>query len=101
MRTKIKTIDVTAFEWLDKVNGNSYFAGYVIINFGLKAEKTFTMPFEYGYSDYYIQSAKELLQRENLISKEITSLWRYCDENKIILRTTKHKNCKKSQLKNI
>ena len=33
---KVKTIDVQVKEWFDKVNGNSYFAGIITINFGMK-----------------------------------------------------------------
>jgi len=36
---KIKTIDVNVKEWFDKVNGNSYFAGTVSLNFGMKTQK--------------------------------------------------------------
>ena len=32
----IKTIDVNCKEWFDKLNGNSYFAGTISINYGLK-----------------------------------------------------------------
>lgn len=42
-KTKIKTIDVTALEWFDKANGNSYFAGTVTINFGMKSQREYTM----------------------------------------------------------
>jgi hypothetical protein len=36
---KIKTIDITALEWFDKVNGNSYFSATVTLNFGMKDQK--------------------------------------------------------------
>ena len=33
---QIKTIDVNCLEWFDKINGNSYFAGEIIVNYGRK-----------------------------------------------------------------
>jgi len=105
--TTIKTIDINALEWFDKVNGNSYFAGTVTLNYGLPDEKTHKMPFQYGYGDQYIQASGDLLQREGLINlkkegyKYNILLWQYCRDNNIILRKTKHENCKKKELMNI
>lgn len=103
-KTKIKTIDITALEWFDKANGNSYFAGTVTINYGMKSERSYTMPYQYGYDDCYIDQAKGMLRKakENLPSFAFDlSMSRLCRENGIILRTIKHENCKKSELKNI
>jgi hypothetical protein len=104
--TTIKTIDINALNWFDKVNGNSYFAGKVTLNYGLPDKKSFKMPFQYGYGDHYIDVAGELLQRESLVNlktggKYNIRLWQYCRDNNIILRTTKHENCKKKELMNI
>ena len=41
-----QTIDINAKEWFDKVNGNSYFCGTITINYGMKTEQTFLMPFQ-------------------------------------------------------
>lgn len=101
MKTKIKTIDVNALEWFDKVNGNSYFAGTVTVNYQMKTEKRFIMPFQYGYGDQYRHEAFETLKRANLIPKEEKSFWQYCDKNKIIVRYSKQENCKQRELKNI
>jgi hypothetical protein len=98
--TKIKTIDIQAREWFDKINGNSYFAGDITINYGMKGEKNFTMPFQYGYGNHYQDMAMELLNKNKLIDTHSTlSLWRYCQENKIILRADKQENCLKRELK--
>ena len=94
---KIKTIDINAKEWFDKVNGNSYFSGEIVLNFGMKTEKTLFMPFQYGYGDHYQEMAFELLQTFlNIEYKGV--LWRYCNENKIILRANKQENCLKRDL---
>ncbi len=101
---KIKTIDVDAKEWFDKVNGNSYFAGIVHVNYGMKTEKRFIMPFQYGYGSQYKQEAITLLKREGLTSipdKDYVPLWRYCSEKNIILRTNLQEKCLKRELTNI
>ena len=98
----IKTVDVTALEWFDKVNGNSYFAGRVTLDFGMDTEREYVMPYQYGYGDHYREMAFELLQKVGEIPEqpEHTSHWRYYDENKIIARHVKHENCKKRELVN-
>lgn len=102
---KIKTIDITALEWFDKVNGNSYFAGTVTVNFGLPTVKTVNMRFQYGYGDHYKDIAFQTLEKNGLIKDRAhhgngsaESSWQYCDRKKIILRTTKYENCKKREL---
>lgn len=96
---KVKTIDIQAKEWFDRINGNSYFSATVTINFGMKGEKSFDLPFQYGYSDQYIQEATNELNKLGIIETgEITGLWQYCRDNKIILRTSKKENCLKREL---
>jgi hypothetical protein len=99
MKTKIKTIDINCLEWFDKLNGNSYFAGTVTINFGMKNEKRLNIPFNYGYGSQYIQEAKEILQKnKNINPDKFTELWKYCQDNDIVLRTSLKENCKKREL---
>jgi hypothetical protein len=99
MKTKVKTIDVNCKEWFDRINGNSYFAGQVTINFGMKTQKSFTMPFQYGYSSQYEHEAQLTLKRNKVINcDDYTALWRYCSDNKIILRCHLQENCKKKEL---
>ena len=101
---KIKTIDINAREWFDKVNGNSYFSGNIILNFGMKTQKNYSMPFQYGYGDHYIDMANKLLSDSKIINTvrrengTYPVLWLYCKDNDIILRTSKHENCKKKEL---
>lgn len=89
----IKTIDVDAKEWFDKVNGNSYFSGTITINYGMKDEKIIKMPYEYGYGDYYTQAARSYFEGDPMIS-----LHRWCQSNGIILRTRKTKVTRKKDL---
>jgi hypothetical protein len=92
----IYTIDINAKEWFDRINGNSYFAGSIVLNFGQDNQLQFLMPFQYGYGDYYIQKAMETLNDAGLIEAKYT--WELKDKG-IILRTSMQRNCKKRELK--
>ena len=96
----LKTIDVNAFEWFDKVNGNSYFSAIMTLNYSLKDEEIIKLPFQYGYGSHYEEMAlEEILYFFKLDKKLYSSLWRFCEENNIILRTNKTENCLKRDLK--
>ena len=99
---KINTIDITALEWFDKVNGNSYFSATVTLNYGTPEQKEIKLPFQYGYGSHYIDMAKQELVKLGLIETDrpMQALWSYCEEHKIILRTNKYENCKKRELYN-
>lgn len=96
--TKISTIDINALEWFDKVNGNSYFAGTVTVDYGMPNEQTFKMPYQYGYGNQYEQEAKEILFNAGLIP--VKSLYEL-RELGVIIRSNIQRGCKKSELKNI
>lgn len=99
---KIKTIDIQAKEWFDKVNGNSYFSANVTLNYGLPTQKSIFLPFQYGYGSHYQDMAGKELLKQKLVKQDkndtFFSLWRYCEANKIILRTSKRENCLKREL---
>jgi len=102
---KIKTIDVNALDWFDGINGNSYFAGTVCINFGMKNQTNLTMPFQYGYGSQYESEAMNTLIKQGYIkdaqsynSGGYECLWRYCERKKIIYRHAKQENCRKRDL---
>jgi hypothetical protein len=98
---KVKTIDLQAKEWFDSVNGNSYFAALVTVNFGMKTEKRFTIPFTYGYEEHYKEVAKNKLKKEGVINPDdFTALWRYCDNNNIKLNYSKQEGCRRRELNN-
>ena len=98
---EIKTIDVNAKEWFDKINGNSYFSGTITINYGMEDAKILEMPFQYGYGDHYIDMAHQQLIKEGVINGERHTngswgyLWQYCQDNNIILRNSIQRGCKK------
>ena len=95
MKTKVNTIDVMAKEWRDKVNGNSYFSARVTVDFGAEKEKTFFVPFDYGYGDSFAYAGMLKLQKEGYCTEYSGCPARWCRENGIILRTHKTDNCKK------
>ena len=99
----LKTIDIQAYEWFDKVNGNCYFAAIVTLNFGMSDQTEFRLPYQYGYWDHYIDMAtQELIKRDFIkLDHPHDALWIYCKDHNIILRTSKQKNCKKRDLKAI
>lgn len=91
MKTQeIKTIDVNAKEWRDKINGNSYFSARATLNFGESSEVNITIPFQYGYDEQYkteaFKAIQELCEWDSLAA---APLWRFCEENGIILRASK------------
>lgn len=102
--TEVKTIDINAKEWFDKVNGNSYFSASICLNYGMPDSIQIYLPFQYGYGSHYVDMAgRELdkLGHINLIKHNNGStepLWRYCDSHNIILRKNKVENCKKRDL---
>lgn len=100
---KIKTIDVNCLEWFDKVNGNSYFAGTITINYGMPTETIIKMPFQYGYGDQYRHSAFAQLIKEGYIKDSYYNEihHKYYEDHKIITRHSIKTNCKKRDLKNI
>ena len=93
-------IDIQAKEWFDKKYGNSYFSAAVNVD----GVNVITIPFEYGYGDHYIDRANQELIKQGFIEGERhsngvwPSLWRYCEENNIILNTSKQENCYKKEL---
>lgn len=104
----MKTIDITALEWFDKINGNSYFAAIITLDFGTDQAQSFKLPFQYGYGDHYIDMVKKELDQRGLLPNlehysygGTQALWTWCKENGVILRTVKHENCKQKELKNI
>jgi len=96
---KIFTIDIEAKEWFDKINGNSYHAGSVTVNFGLESEQTLNFGFTYGYGEQYKQTAFKTLCDTNILPKlDFTKLYDYIKNNGIEVRASITMGCKKSEL---
>lgn len=95
-----KTIDIIAKEWFDKVNGNSYFSAQVTTDYGMKSEKTYKLPLQYGYGDSYRYAAASMLNKKGFDIPENVEIGRYCREDGIICRANIQRGCKKSDVKN-
>lgn len=94
----VKTIDIQAKEWFDKVNGNSYFSAKVTVNYGMENEKSFTLPFQYGYGSQYEQESFSELKKQGFIDNSSTITLR---EQGIIVRSNIQRGCLKRELKQI
>lgn len=97
----MNSLDVIAKEWFDKVNGNSYFSGRVIVDYGQQTEKHFDMPFQYGYGSQYETEAVKTLHMNDLLKEcsVMQSLSRYCRENNILFRSSIERGWKKRDVK--
>ena len=98
---QIKTIDINAKEWFDRINGNSYFAGTVTTDYGTTDEKRYVLPFQYGYGSQYEWEAARLLEEAGVIqNRGVKSPSQFYRDNGIILRRSLV-SAKKSELKAI
>lgn len=101
----MKTIDISANEWFDKINGNSYFSAVLTLDFGTPNTINIYLGFQYGYGEQYVTEAMAQLVEKGFIkgverykSGGLPSLWSWCEENKVILRKQKFEGCKKREL---
>ena len=93
--TQVNTIDINAKEWFDRINGNSYFAGSVTLNFGQPDAITLNMPFQYGYGDSYQYAAMSMLKEKGYTDARYMQDLR---EQNIIVRYNIQRGCKKREL---
>lgn len=91
----MKTIDIQAKEWFDRVNGNSYFSAQVTIDFGMDSERVVYVPFQYGYGSSYYTKSIEQLQKDGILPNDGTLSRSYFDDNGIILRSSLRDKCLK------
>jgi hypothetical protein len=92
---QVQTIDINAKEWFDRINGNSYFAGSVTLNFGQPDAITLNMPFQYGYGDSYQYAAMSMLKEKGYTDARYMQDFR---EQNIIVRYNIQRGCKKREL---
>ena len=108
----IKTIDINVLTWYDSVNGNSYFAGEITLNYKMQNETTLYMPYQYGYgsqfkhealkqiSSYYEQTVNKYPLNAPYKKIQSYSLWRLEKELNCILRINENIGTK-AQLKKV
>jgi hypothetical protein len=92
----MKTIDINAKEWFDKVNGNSYFSARVTLDYGMESEQSFVLPFQYGYGDMYVYEALNELKQKGLLNDVSLNSIRGAG---IIVRSNIQRGCLKRELK--
>ena len=96
----MKNLTITAKEWFDKTNGNSYFSARIESDGELIA----ILPFQYGYGNHYIDMAGEWLANNNYMylprhaNGSRKQLWDHCRSNGIHLETFKQEKCLKREL---
>lgn len=90
----MKMIDLTVKTWRDKVNGNDYVSGRIVLDYGTDAERTYYMPFGYGDYQQAEHDAISVLSAAYAIygADYGTSLPAYCRTHNIIYRYT-HTRC--------
>lgn len=82
---EVKSITVLGRLWFDKANGNTYCSALILVNG--REYKSFGPT--YGYGNYYVQKAGEILEEIGITDPEKYSnggmepLWRYCTRNNI------------------
>ena len=96
----MKTLDIQAREWFDRIPGNSYFSAVITIDYGMNTEQTIPINFMYGYENYYEYAAFEELKKRGLIETDERSLSKYCKNNGIALRSSIQRDCLKRDVIN-
>ncbi len=95
--SSLKTVNITGKKWFDRINGNTYNSAVVVVNHGLKSEFSFSMPFTYGYGDYYIQRSIEHLVEIGAV-ESYDLFHRMQLDKKVSVITNCIDNCKKSDV---
>ncbi len=85
----MKTLDINARSWYDKVNGNSYFSAEIVLDYGTETERRYFLPFQYGYGDHYQYETINELKRQKEIDDKISMLYQLRDEQNVIVRASK------------
>lgn len=98
METKVKTIDINAKQWFDKINGNSYFSAIVTINYCLENEEQINLHFQYGYGDHYVDRG---IREVKKLYPELAELcaWQMREAG-IVIRYNIHRGCLKRDVVN-
>lgn len=82
--SQLKTIDIQTLTWFDKVNGNTYFANVITLNYGLPTCETINQSFSYGYSSFDTKAYEAI--KEHFKKDKEFSLRDYIDKKKIVVR---------------
>ncbi len=91
-KTSLKSVYITAKEWFDRVNGNSYFSCQIIVNNKYKI----VLPIQYGYGDHYVDMACKELVKLGLTDLD---LYRWNNRKAIRFDSVKMENCLKRDVR--
>ena len=96
----LKTVDIESKEWRDKVNGNTYFASRVILNYGMRNEKTLYIEFQYGDGNGMAdQEAFKLVKPYLPEGSKATAFYQARDEHHILTRRHTVSGCLQREVK--
>tara|TARA_R100001510_G_C7646962_1_gene204299 strand:+ start:574 stop:939 length:366 start_codon:yes stop_codon:yes gene_type:complete len=97
---KFNTIDVEVKKHHN--NGNTYFAGTITLDFNTDKERTYLMPFQYGYGYQWEHEMKATLSYFNEMSIPKFTFWsQFLKENNIDYRTNIIDDCRQKELKEL
>lgn len=82
--SQLKTIDIQTLRWFDKVNGNTYFANVVTLNYGMPTCEIINQSFTYGYSSFDYEAYKVI--KEHFKKDKEFSLYDYIQKKNIVVR---------------
>lgn len=99
----MKTLQIIGKLWNDKKNGNTYNSAEIICDYSLPTERTYFLPFTYGYENAFIHNSIQLLVKvgelpQGTISErsvkdlgiEVITSFKYCKKSEMI-QTKKYK----------
>lgn len=90
----MQTLQIIGKLWND--GANTYHSAEIICDYSLPTEKTFYVPFSYGYENQYIHNSIKLLADIGELPKDTTS--QIAVKNLGIELITSYTNCKKRDL---
>ena len=88
-KSKIVSINVEGLLWFDSVNGNTYHAANIFVDYNNGEQIEVNSAMVYGYGEGYIQTAVILLEGLKIIPSATACLWRFCRDNGIFYHTYK------------
>lgn len=94
------SIDILAKEWWDRVAGNPYFSAEITVDAGQSTEKTFWLPFSYGFGEQCVHESFKLLKTSGILPEFDGRPWGYCRENGISFNWGMKTGCKRAELAN-
>jgi hypothetical protein len=95
----MKNLNVTIKKYYDNENGNTYFAGTLEIDKGTETEKTYLLPFQYGYGSQWYSETIATLSYFNEIEINGFNMFReYIKNNSIVYTENIMEDCTEQEL---